>query len=135
MDHEQYHAAEGAFIDGFRAASDKQGFLALARIPHELPDGDGDGPSLKLIEVIIADSVEVGRASPGFASRELVYHPLPGKLVSARTRLSFRYVSLARLRELSLAEVLERSGVALEIEEGHHHHHNAAAHAHGDGRG
>jgi hypothetical protein len=130
MDHEQYHAAERAFIDGFRAASDKQGFLALARVPHELPDGDG--PGLKLVEVILADSVEVGRASPGFASRELVYHPLPGKLVTSRTRLSFRYVSLARMRELSLAEVLERSGVALSLEEDHHHHAGAAdAHGHG----
>jgi hypothetical protein len=131
MDHEQYHAAERAFIDGFRAASDKQGFLALARIPHQLPDGDG--PSLKLVEVILADSFEVGRASPGFASRELVYHPLPGKLVSSRTRLSFRYVSLAHMRELSLAEVLERSGVALSLADGHHHHHAGAAHAHGHG--
>jgi hypothetical protein len=129
MDHEQYHAAESAFIDGFRAAADKQGFLALARIPLELPDSDG--PSLKLVEVILADSFEVGRASPGFASRELVYHPLPGKLVTSRTRLSFRYVSIARARELSLAEVLERSGVALKIEEGHHHHAEAHGHRHG----
>jgi hypothetical protein len=129
MDHEQYHAAESAFIDGFRAAADKQGFLALARIPLELPDSDG--PSLKLVEVILADSFEVGRASPGFASRELVYHPLPGKLVTSRTRLSFRYVSIARARELSLAEVLERSGVALKIEEGHHHHAESHSHRHG----
>jgi hypothetical protein len=128
MDHEQYHAAEGAFIDGFRAAADKQGFLALARIPLEL--ADSDGPSLKLVEVILADSFEVGRASPGFASRELVYHPLPGKLVTSRTQLAFRYVSLSRARELSLAEVLERSGVELRMEaEGHHHH--AHAHRHG----
>ena len=128
MDHEQYHAAESAFIDGFRAASDKQGFLALARIPLEL--ADSDGPSLKLVEVILADSFEVGRASPGFASRELVYHPLPGKLVTSRARLSFRYVSIARVRQLSLAEVLERSGSELRMEEGHHHH---AGHAHAHG--
>jgi hypothetical protein len=129
MDHEQYHAAEGAFIDGFRAAADKQGFLALARIPLEL--ADRDGPSLKLVEVILADSFEVGRASPGFASRELVYHPLPGKLVTSRTRLSFRYVSIARAIEISLAEVLERSGVDLRIEgDGHRHH---AGHAHAPG--
>jgi hypothetical protein len=126
MDHEQYHAAEGAFIDGFRAAADKQGFLALARIPLEVPDGDG--PSLKLVEVILADGFEVGRASPGFASRELVYHPLPGKLVTSHTRLAFRYVSIARAREFSLADVLERSGVALKMEGGHHHHHVDPAH-------
>ena len=129
MDHEQYHAAESAFIDGFRAAADKQGFLALARIPLELPDGDG--PSLKLVEVILADSFEVGRASPGFASRELVYHPLPGKLVTSRTRLSFRYVLIARACELSLAEVLERSGSELRMGEERHHRHAGHAHAHG----
>jgi hypothetical protein len=133
MDHEQYHAAEGAFIDGFRAAADKQGFLALARIPLELDDGDG--PSLKLVEVIFADSFEVGRASPGFASRELVYHPLPGKLVTSRTRLAFRYVSIARARELSLAEVLERSGVALRMGAEGHHHHAGQGHAHGHRHG
>lgn len=122
-----------AFIDGFRAAADKQGFLALARIPLAL--ADGDGPSLKLVEVILADSFEVGRASPGFASRELVYHPLPGKLVTSRTRLSFRYVSIARARDLSLADVLERSGVELSMEEGHHHHHAGTAMAHGQRHG
>jgi hypothetical protein len=120
MDHAQYHAVEDAFVAGFREAPDKAGFLALARIPLELPGGEG--PSLKLLEVVLEDSFEVGRASPGFASRELVYHPLPGKLVTSRTRLAFRYVSSERLRELSLAEVLELSGV--EVEEHHHHRRN-----------
>jgi hypothetical protein len=120
MDHAQYHAVEDAFIAGFREAPDKAGFLALARIPLELPGGEG--PGLKLVEVVLEDSFEVGRASPGFASRELVYHPLPGKLVTSRTRLAFRYVSSERLEELSLAEVLALSGV--EVEEHHHHHHH-----------
>jgi hypothetical protein len=35
-----------------------------------------------LLDVVLEDSFEVGRASPGFASRELVYHPLPGKLAT-----------------------------------------------------
>ena len=130
MDHEQYHAIEDAFIAGFRTAPDKAGFLALARIPLEL--ADGDGPSLKLLEVILAESFEVGRASPGFGSRELVHHPLPGKLVTSRTSLSFRYVSIAQMRDLSLAEVLERSGVDLGMGEGHRHH---AHHSHGHGHG
>lgn len=117
MDHAQYHAVEDAFIAGFREAPDKAGFLALARIPLELPGGAG--PSFKLLEVVIEDSFEVGRASPGFASRELVYHPLPGKLVTSRTRLLFRYVSSERLRELSLAEILACAGV--EVEEHHSH--------------
>ena len=123
MDHAQYHAVEDAFIAGFRDAPDKAGFLALSRIPLEL--AGGEGPGLKLLEVVIEDSVEVGRASPGFASRELVYHPLPGKLVTSRTRLAFRYVSSERLEELSLAEVLALSGV--EVEEHHHHHRNGSS--------
>jgi hypothetical protein len=120
MDHAQYHAIEDAFISGFRAAPDKAGFLALARIPLELPGREG--PGLKLLEVVLEESVEVGRASPGFASRELVYHPLPGKLVTTRMRLAFRYVSTERLEELSLAEVLHHSGI--EVDEHHHSHHN-----------
>jgi hypothetical protein len=116
MDHAQYHAIEDAFIAGFRHAPDKAGFLALARIPMELPGGAG--PGLKLLEVVLEDSFEVGRASPGFASRELVYHPLPGKLATRRTRLAFRYVSSERLEELSLAAVLASSGI--DVEEHHH---------------
>ena len=120
MDHEQYHAAEDAFIDGFRHAPDKQGFLALARIPLELDDGAG--PGLKLVEVILEETTEVGRASPGFGSRELVYHPLPGRLVTARRRLAFRYVSSERRCDLSLAEVLARSGVTLSGAAAGHRH-------------
>ena len=104
MEHEHAHAAEAAFIEGFRAASDKQAFLALARIPLEL--AAPDGPSLKLVQVLLEDAVEVGRASRGFGSRELAYQPLPAPLVTSETRLRFRYISAAEVRELSLAEVI-----------------------------
>jgi hypothetical protein len=104
MEHEHLHAAEAAFVEGFRAASDKQAFLALARIPLEL--AAPDGPGLKLVQVLLEDTVEVGRASRGFASRELVYQPLPAKLVTSETRLRFRYISADAVRELSLAEVI-----------------------------
>ena len=133
MEHEHLHAAEAAFVEGFRAASDKQAFLTLARIPLEL--ATPEGPGLKLVQVVLEDTVEVGRASRGFASRELVYHPLPGKLVTSRTRLSFRYVSIARARELSLAEVLERSSVALRMGAEGHRHHADNGHAHGHRHG
>jgi hypothetical protein len=103
MEHEHLHAAEAAFIEGFRAASDKQAFLMLARIPLEL--AVRDGPGLKLVQVLLEDTVEVGRASRGFASRELVYQPLPATLVTSATRLRFRYISAETVRELSLAEV------------------------------
>ena len=78
MEHEHVHAAETAFIEGFRAASDKQAFLTLARIPLEL--AAADGPGLKLVQVLLEDTVEVGRASRGFATRELVYQPLPARV-------------------------------------------------------
>jgi hypothetical protein len=121
MDHAEYHVVEDAFIAGLRNAPDKAGFLALARIPLELPDGQG--PGLKLLEIVLEDSFEVGRASPGFASRELVYHSLPGRLVTSRTRLAFRYVSSERIKDMSLAEVLALSGVEME---GNHHRHRIA---------
>jgi hypothetical protein len=130
MDQEQYRALEGAFIDGFREARDKQGFFSLARIPLELPQSGG--PGLKLMQVVIEEVYEVGRASPGFASHELVYHPLPGKLISTEARLRFRYVSTDTLRELSLSEVLARSSTnpnrhdhgAHEHPHNHQHHHH-----------
>jgi hypothetical protein len=104
MAHEDLHAAEAAFVEGFRAASDKQAFLTLARVPLEL--AASDGPNLKLVQVLLEDTIEVGRASRGFASRELVYQPLPAALVTSATRLRFRYISAETVRELSLAELL-----------------------------
>jgi hypothetical protein len=101
MTPEEHEAVESAFIAGFRHAGDKLGFLRLARIPLELHRPQQ--PGLKLMQVIIEDTYEVGRASPGFASRELVYHPLPGKLVTAAARLRFRYVSALEVCELDLA--------------------------------
>jgi hypothetical protein len=104
MTHEEHAAVEDAFIAGFREARDKPSFLRLARIPLEL-DRAGK-PGLKLMQVVIAERYDVGRASPAFASRELVYHPLPGRLVTAATRLFFRYVSAEDVRELDLAELM-----------------------------
>jgi hypothetical protein len=131
MTHEEYHALEHAFIEGFRQAGDKQGFLRLARIPLELDRPGRAG--LKLMQVVVEDVVDVGRASPGFASRELVYHPLPAKLVTARARLRFRYVSADDLAEFSLAEVLDGPLAAPAVGHGHYHHHHdgdASAHCH-----
>ena len=68
----------------------------------------GGGPSLKLMAVAIEEVTEVGRASPGFSSRELVYHPLPQGLSTTRLSLAFHYVSLKTRRVLSFAELMER---------------------------
>ena len=127
MKKEDYAALESAFVDGFRQARDKQGFLRLTRIPLEL-EGAGQA-GLKLMQVVIEEAFDVGRASPGFGSRELVYHPLPGNLVTTQSQLRFRYVSADELRELTLAEVLGNR-VGVEPESGHHHHHGSNGHAH-----
>lgn len=122
MRKEEYAALESAFADGFRQARDKQGFLRLAQIPLELERADQGG--LKLMQVVIEEAFDVGRASPGFGSRELVYHPLPGNLVTAQSQLRFRYVSADELRELTLAEALG-SRPAAEPQNGYHHRHHA----------
>lgn len=100
-------ALESAFVDGFRAASDKRAFLALAGVPLEIEPGDG-GPGLKLLEVRIQDSFQVGSASPGFGSRDLVYQPLPGPMIRQATSLDFVYVSTAERREVTLHAALHR---------------------------
>jgi hypothetical protein len=123
MDQEQSRALENAFIDGFRHARDKQGFLRLAQIPLEIEQPGRLG--LKLMHVVIEEVFEVGRASPGFASPELVYHPLPGERVSTKARLRFRYISADALRDLSMSEVLTYSSV-----ENYHHEHGEHPHAH-----
>lgn len=134
MDPEEYRALESAFIDGFRQARDKRGFLRLARIPLELERANQ--PGLKLMQVAIEEAFEVGRASPGFGSRELVYQPLPASLVTARAQLRFRYVSADELCELTLAEALGMPSATVP-RNGHHHNgdnhdHHHAHHHHDD---
>ena len=98
MNHDDYHAIEAAFVAGFRQAPDKTGFLRLARVPAELsPEGE---LGLKLIEVKLDESAVVGSASPGFASRELVYHPLPGVeagILASLVALGLLVAGVARL--------------------------------------
>lgn len=104
MDDEHQHRLEHAFIDGFRAAQDKQAFLHLSGIPYEL-DADG-APSLKLIEIRVEETFEVGSVTRGFASPELVHHALPAEMIGRHTRLSFAYVSTHERRELRFAEIV-----------------------------
>lgn len=100
---EDMKAVEEAFIAGFRGTSDKQAFLRLSGIPLSL-ERDG-ATALKLIEVRLEDTFRVGSASPGFATRELSYQPLPAALVEQTIKLSFVYVSADALVEKSLTEI------------------------------
>lgn len=102
---EEMKAVEAAFISGFRNAPDKQAFLRLSGIPLSL-DRPG-ATALKLIEVKLEDKYQVGSASPGFATRELSYQPLPAALVGQTTRLIFVYVSVDEMIEKSLGEIWE----------------------------
>ena len=103
IEHEQRILAE-AFIDGFVAADDKVSFLRLANIPFEI--AATDGTSLKLVDVGVNNAYQVGTASPGFASKELLYHPYPGSMVRERTEMVFVYVSMTERREINLLEHL-----------------------------
>ena len=90
---------ERAFVEGFRAASDKASFLRLTGIPLET-DIDGE-PGYKLMEVRLADTFTVGSAAPGFGGGGLVYHPFPGELVRQVAELTFVYCSERGARALT----------------------------------
>lgn len=105
---EEMKAVEAAFIAGFRDAPDKQAFLRLSGIPLSV-ERPGQ-TALKLIEVKLTDKFQVGSASPGFATRELSYQPLPAALVSQTTALAFIYVSVDSMVEKTLAEVWPAQG-------------------------
>ena len=48
----------------------------------------------------------LGTASPAFGSRELVYLPYPGEMVTERETMTFTYVSLSERADIDLTEVL-----------------------------
>lgn len=124
MNAEEIKHLEQAFTDGYRHATDKLGFVRLMGIPMEL-NVEGQPPS-KMIEVKMAQVFTVGQAGPGFGSSELVYHPLPGKMVTDTCALEFVFVHAKGLQSLSLAELLAiRDGI--DPKEAAHDH----AHAHG----
>lgn len=91
---------EAAFIRGFREAADIQAFLRLAGVPFEI---DVDGTGAKLVRLCIEAETEVGSTAPGFASRELVYHPLPHALCRTVERVTLVYLSPRGEHRLSLA--------------------------------
>ena len=98
-----------ALVAGFEAADDKTSFLRMAKVPFEIPSETG-GRALKLVDVEVRQGYQVGTASPGFASDELVYHPFPGNLVRERTEMNFVYVSLAERRDIGFAEMVKLMG-------------------------
>lgn len=93
-----------SFIEGFRAADDKTSYLRLAGIPFQR--SGADGLSLNLVDAAIASNWQIGTASPAFASRELVYMPFPGNMVSHRETMTFTYISLTERADVDLLDLL-----------------------------
>ncbi len=93
-----------SFVDGFRAAEDKNSFLRIAGVPFHREGPDG--LTLHLVDAAITANWQIGTASPAFASRELVYLPYPGKMISARESMTFTYVSLTHREDVPLSDLL-----------------------------
>lgn len=105
-EHEDIQTLAESFIDGFRQAEDKTSYLRLAGVPDSI-DGP-DGLARRLVDVTVTDGYQVATASPGFATRDLVYLPYPGPMVRPRTTLTLTYVSLTGRTDLDLVEFLLR---------------------------
>ncbi|MEP3301339.1 MAG: hypothetical protein ABJO05_05165, partial [Roseibium sp.] len=86
------------------SAEDKISYLRLSGIPFQKPGSDG--LTLNLVDAAIASNWQIGTASPAFASRELVYMPFPGNMVSQRETMTFTYVSLSERADVDLVDIL-----------------------------
>ena len=93
-----------AFLDGYRKADDKTSFLRVAGVPFKRTGADG--LAMHLVETRIESRWQLGTASPAFGSRELVYLPYPGEMVSERETMTFTYVSLSERADIDLTEIL-----------------------------
>jgi len=95
---------EAAFAEGFLVAGDPTSFLRLARVPFQATTPDG--AKLALLRVEIDSIADVGAITPHLGGDTFRYDPLPATMVSRRRRLRFIYFDGARLRPLSLGEVI-----------------------------
>jgi len=94
-----------SFVENFRNAQDKTSYLRLAGIPFQRKGQDG--LTMSLVDTAINANWQIGTASPAFASRELVYMPFPGDMVSHRESMTFTYVSLTQREDVDLLTLLE----------------------------
>lgn len=104
-------ALTAQFIDGFREAADKAAYLSLAGVPREI-DSDVDGAPLKLVDVSIQSSWQVGAASPAFGSKALSYQPFPGPMIRERINCALVYVSLTERKDVDLRAFLAARSAA-----------------------
>jgi len=102
---DEIQALAASFIDAFRKADDKTSYLRLSGIPFTRKGADG--LTLNLVDASIVSNWQIGTASPAFASRELVYMPFPGEMVSERENMTFTYVSLTERDDVDLVTLLK----------------------------
>jgi len=101
---EELRVLATAFVEGFRAAADKNSYLRLAGVPFSMPGEDG--LTMHLVDAAIVSNWQIGTASAAFASRELVYLPYPGQMIAERQTMNFTYVSLTRRADIDLVAFL-----------------------------
>lgn len=101
---EELRVLATAFLDGYRKADDKTSFLRVAGVPFKR--AGSDGLAMHLVETKIESKWQLGTASPAFGSRELVYLPYPGEMVSERETMIFTYVSLSERADIDLTQIL-----------------------------
>lgn len=94
-----------SFVEGFRQAADKTSFLRLAGVPFQREGNDG--LTMHLVDTQIVSNWQIGTASPAFGTREMVYLPYPGPMVTGRETMTFTYVSLTQREDRDLMEFLQ----------------------------
>lgn len=109
---EELQVLAANFIEGFRTATDKTSYLRLAGIPFQ--KSGADSLTMNLVDASIASNWQIGTASPAFASRELVYMPFPGSMVTHRENMVFTYVSLTAREDVDLLTLLNEKLAAEE---------------------
>lgn len=111
---EEIRTLAESFMEGFRQATDKTSYLRVAGVPFQRLGADG--LTQNLVDAEIRTNWQLGSASPGFASRELVYMPYPGQMVREREHMVFTYVSLTERADVDLltflAEKIAEDGAA-----------------------
>ncbi len=116
--HHHHHTSAGdlaileqAFIAGFTTAHDPQAFLKLAGIALQLD-------AANLVDVRVEHTCTVGVVSPGFATTDLAYQPLPHELTQKSSHVVFVYVGRDGPKQLSFADVAPATA-----QPSNHHHH------------
>jgi hypothetical protein len=61
---------------------------------------------MNLVDAAIVSNWQIATASPAIASRELVYMPFPGSMVTGRESMTFTFVSLTRREDVDLLAIL-----------------------------